>query len=151
MSFESRNMPQVTEVEHTTAEAPPQRARAMLSWAAVGLLATGAGIGALHLLHTDEAPCESRTTVDGSFAAMSRSLQLPDGTTINFQVFDKSSDIDTKDPHVKVTADGSSRMIETFNTPGPEAVFTIGDTTLRVEAADSTISTSCTTATLSAK
>ncbi len=74
---------------------------------------------------------------------MSRSLKLTDGSTINYQIFDKVSDLNREDPRVKVTADGNSHTIEAFNTPGPEAVFVVNNINLLINAEGDTISTSC--------
>ena len=134
----------VESVVSTEQENVPRSLKAV-AWLAAGGVALGLGFGGFRLLSAEKAPCESHTTLDGSFASTGIGLTLPSGSSITLDIFPKSSDINpvAADRKVKVAVNGDSHIIEAFNTPGPEAVFDIGDTKLLIDATGNTISTSC--------
>jgi hypothetical protein len=144
MSKESLAVNEVVEAEVSSPEHSTSRGRRAMAWAVSGGIALGAMVGGINYFDQEDKPCESTTTLDGSFGSAGELLTLPDGSKISFMVFPKNSDLDRKHPQVKVTAAGSSRIIDTFDKPGPEATIELNATTqLIINAENDTIVTSC--------
>jgi hypothetical protein len=122
-------------------------------WIAGSLAVAAAGFVGWRYLDRETTPCESTIAIAGEASTTTAPLTLPDGRQVFFSVFSSPSKKKNGLPDVEVSVgaglfDSTSKKIESFGKPGPEASFPVEKThSLIVNATTESITTKCVAAT----